>query len=31
MRYFTKEVEEVKKRCLSTNLPVLDDNGFMVA
>lgn len=30
-KYFTKEAEEVKKKCMSSNLPVLEDNGFMIA
>lgn len=31
IKYFSGEAEEIKLKCLSSNLPVLKDNGFMVS
>jgi glutathione S-transferase len=30
VKYFNEDIKEVKKKCVSTNLPLINDNGFFV-
>lgn len=30
IKYYTKDVQEIKKKCVSANLPYINDNNFYV-